>query len=86
MEGLHGQAGGVAAAAIMMFLVVLAVAIIFLAVFALVKLKRAPIDEIARVLWAFLVVSLPVCGPITLFIVDPGSAKHDTSGGPGSAA
>ena len=39
---------------------------------SLLKLKRARVDEVSRVLWAFLIVLLPVAGSAVFFIVNPG--------------
>lgn len=53
----------------------LLVGVVLLTVFALVRLGRAPIDEIARALWVFLILTIPVFGPVAFYIVDPGSWK-----------
>ena len=45
---------------------------------ALVKLKEKPIDEISRVLWAWLILILPVVGAIAFFIVSPGKQIRKT--------
>ena len=39
---------------------------------ALVRLGHRQIDEVARVLWAFLIVGLPLLGAIAFFLVQPG--------------
>lgn len=49
------------------------VAAVVLAVAALLRLRRARVDEVARALWAAFVVLVPVFGPIAFLIVKPGS-------------
>ena len=38
---------------------------------ALIKLRYSQINETARVLWVFLVVLVPLLGPVALFVVSP---------------
>lgn len=67
-----------AAGSLGLLIVMLVVAgVAALTVLALLKLRQAPIDEVARVLWAFLILSIPVLGPVAFYIVDPGSRKTD---------
>jgi uncharacterized membrane protein YhaH (DUF805 family) len=40
---------------------------------ALLTLRRRPLDEIPRFLWALLIVLMPIIGPIVFFIVRPES-------------
>ena len=47
--------------------------VMVLAVVALLALRRRPLDEIPRFLWALLIVVAPVLGPIVFFIVRPGN-------------
>jgi len=55
---------------------------IVLMVVALLVLRRRAIDEIARVLWAWVVVLVPVLGPVAVFLVNPGQAgRTGTEGG-----
>jgi hypothetical protein len=62
----------------LLIVILVAAGVAALAVLALLKPRQAPIDEVARVLWAFLVLSIPVLGPVAFYIVDPGSRKTDT--------
>ncbi len=40
---------------------------------ALFKLQTCKIDEVARVLWTFLIVLVPLLGAVAFFVVKPGS-------------
>jgi len=44
-----------------------------LVVVALLMLRRRPMDEIPRFLWALLIVLMPVFGPVVFLIVRPES-------------
>ncbi len=46
--------------------------VLILALIALLGLRRRPMDEVARFLWALLIVAAPVIGPLVFFIVHPG--------------
>ncbi len=38
-------------------------------------LRKAPIDEISRVLWALVIMIVPILGSAVFFIVSPGTAS-----------
>ena len=46
--------------------------VLILALVALLGLRRRPMDEVPRFLWALLVLVAPVFGPLVFFIVRPG--------------
>ena len=49
---------------------------------ALMHLRRGQMDEVARVLWALMVVLVPVVGALALLIVRPGQPrKLENEGG-----
>lgn len=55
---------------------------IILMILGLLDLHRRSMDEIAKVLWAWIVVLVPVLGPIAVFLVRPGRVeKPGTAGG-----
>ncbi len=45
--------------------------VLVLAIVALLSLRRRPLDELPRFLWALLIVLMPVVGPVVYFIVRP---------------
>lgn len=47
--------------------------VLVLALVALLALRRRPMDEISRFLWALLIVFVPILGPVVFFIVRPES-------------
>ncbi|MGB0388367.1 MAG: PLDc N-terminal domain-containing protein [Ardenticatenaceae bacterium] len=47
-----------------------------LSIYALVQLRRLRIPEIARVLWAVLIITIPYLGAIALLIVKPDEARE----------
>jgi len=53
------------------------VLVLILAIVALLSLRRRPMDEIPRFLWALLIVLAPVIGPIVFFIVRPGDLSEE---------
>jgi hypothetical protein len=53
-------------------------AVLVLAIAALLALRRCPMDEVARFLWALLIALAPVIGPVVFFIVRPGSFDDNT--------
>ncbi|MGQ9698594.1 MAG: hypothetical protein ACUVRO_11455 [Armatimonadota bacterium] len=60
-------------------LIVLGVCVVvvcfWLMVLGLRDLRRRAMDEIARVLWVWLVVTVPILGPVAVFIVRPGQER-----------
>ncbi|MGQ9524660.1 MAG: hypothetical protein ACUVTZ_07410 [Armatimonadota bacterium] len=48
---------------------------LMLMVLGLRDLRRRAMDEIARVLWVWLVVTVPILGPVAVFIVRPGQER-----------
>ncbi|MDF3128669.1 PLDc N-terminal domain-containing protein [Kiritimatiellaeota bacterium B1221] len=50
---------------------------IWVALMALIKLRRRPMDETARALWALLIVYAPLIGAMVFFIVRPGTAPDE---------
>jgi len=52
--------------------------VLILAIVALLALRRRPMDEIPRFLWALLISLAPVIGPVVFFVVRPGSLDDDT--------
>ena len=59
---------------LMLFILLIGVCAFIVA--SLVKLRRAEIDEVSRVLWAFLIVLIPVGGSAVFFIVNPGGGEN----------
>ena len=47
-----------------------------LVIVALLRLRHAKLDELPRVFWAFLVIILPILGPVALFLVAPGTSSR----------
>ena len=45
--------------------------VLVLGIVALLSLRRRPLDEIPRLLWALLILLAPVLGPLVFFIVHP---------------
>jgi hypothetical protein len=43
-----------------------------LAIMALLRLRRRRLPDTAKVLWAILVIAVPILGPVGFWIVDPG--------------
>jgi len=43
--------------------------------FALIRLRRCHMDEMARVLWVMVVVLVPLVGPLAFLIVQPGRPR-----------
>ncbi len=43
---------------------------------ALVFLRRRPLSGIAQAIWAFLIIAVPVFGPLAFFIVQPSDNKQ----------
>ena len=54
-------------------LIVLAITIVFFTVIALLSLRRRPLGETPRFLWALLILLCPVLGPLAYVLVHPGS-------------
>lgn len=48
-----------------------------LAIIALLKLRRRPMDETARAIWAFVILYTPFIGPVVFFIVRPGNVPDE---------
>ncbi|MFO7741758.1 MAG: PLDc N-terminal domain-containing protein [Anaerolineae bacterium] len=42
---------------------------------ALIRLRGRQLDDVARVLWAILIVVVPLLGALAFFIVQPGAAE-----------
>ena len=51
--------------------------VFILAIIALLSLRRRPMDEIPRFLWAILIVLMPLLGPVVFFIVQPESVSPE---------
>ena len=45
--------------------------VLIFGIVALLTLRRRPLDEIPRFLWALLIILAPVLGPVVFFIVRP---------------
>ena len=45
---------------------------VMLTIVALIRLRRCQLDETARVLWAIVIVLIPLMGALAFFIVRPG--------------
>lgn len=43
---------------------------------ALIRLRGRQLDDVARVLWAILIVVVPLLGALAFFIVQPGAAER----------
>ena len=52
---------------------------IILMVIGLLVLCGRTMDEIARALWAWVVVLVPVLGPVAVFLVNPGQAGRTST-------
>jgi|GEM_PF-2330708 hypothetical protein len=52
---------------------------IILMVIGLLMLRSRTMDEIARALWAWVVVLVPVLGPVAVFLVNPGQAGRTST-------
>ena len=52
---------------------------IILMVIGLLVLRGRTMDEIARALWAWVVVLVPVLGPVAVFLVNPGQAGRTST-------
>jgi len=52
---------------------------IILMVIGLLILRSRTMDEIARALWAWVVVLVPVLGPVAVFLVNPGQAGRTST-------
>ena len=50
---------------------------IVLAIVALTRLRRCQLDETTRVLWAIVIVLVPLMGALAFFIVRPGKPRPD---------
>ncbi len=50
---------------------------IVLAIVALTRLRRCQLNETARVLWAIVIVLVPLMGALAFFIVRPGKPRPD---------
>ena len=50
---------------------------IVLAIVALTHLRRCQLNETARVLWAIVIVLVPLMGALAFFIVRPGKPRPD---------
>jgi hypothetical protein len=48
---------------------------IVLVIVALTRLRRCQLDETARVLWAIVIVLVPLMGALAFFIVRPGKPR-----------
>jgi len=48
-------------------------------VIGLLMLRSRTMDEIARALWAWVVVLVPVLGPVAVFLVNPGQAGRTST-------
>jgi len=53
-------------------------AVLVIAIVALLALRRRPMNETARFLWALLIAFAPVIGPVVFFVVHPGSLDDGT--------
>lgn len=62
-------------ALLIVFGVCVVVVCFWLMVLGLRDLRRRAMDEIARVLWVWLVVTVPILGPVAVFIVRPGQER-----------
>ena len=51
--------------------------VLILAIVALLALRRRPMDESPRFLWALLISLAPVIGPVVFFLVRPGSLDDE---------
>lgn len=49
---------------------------LWLMVLGLRELRHRAMDEIARVLWVWLVVTVPILGPAAVFLVRPGQPER----------
>jgi hypothetical protein len=52
---------------------------IILMIIGLLMLRSRTMDEIARALWAWVVVLVPVLGPVAVFLVNPGQAGRTST-------
>jgi hypothetical protein len=50
------------------------VAVLVVAVLALVSLRKRKMKDVAKALWAAVILALPLAGPIAYWIVQPGEA------------
>ncbi|MCC5845774.1 MAG: PLDc_N domain-containing protein [Verrucomicrobia bacterium] len=58
-------------------ILVLGLITLLLAIIALLKLRRRPMDETSRAIWAFVILYTPFVGPIVFFIVRPGNIPDE---------
>lgn len=52
--------------------------VLILAIVALLALRRRPMDDIPRFLWALFISLAPLIGPVVFFVVHPGSLDDNT--------
>lgn len=46
-------------------------------IWALIRLRRRQLDDVARILWMMLVVLVPLVGPLAFLVVRPGHRRPD---------
>lgn len=51
---------------------ILTIVLLIAIVEALLRLRGRPLDDVARVLWAFLIVTVPFMGLLAFYLVRPG--------------
>ena len=56
------------------FLIPMLIYVVF-AVPALVWLSRRRLDQVSQAVWALIVVSIPIMGPVALVLVSPGEPR-----------